>query len=105
MVNLASTIGGAIYKGINASFHSALKNELEGNYVPQQQLSCPQCQQPIVANVEQLFDVTANPQAKQILLSGVANVARCQTCGYEGPLATPIVYHDNEKELFLWDYI
>ncbi len=69
--------------------------------MPQQRISCPQCRQPIVANVEQLFDVTANPQAKQILLSGGANVARCQTCGYEGPLATPIVYHDNEKDLLL----
>lgn len=69
--------------------------------MPQQQIPCPQCRQPIVANVEQLFDVTANPQAKQILLSGAANVARCQTCGYEGPLATPIVYHDNEKDLLL----
>ncbi len=69
--------------------------------MPQQRISCPQCRQPIVANVEQLFDVTANPQAKQILLSGGANVAHCQTCGYEGPLATPIVYHDNEKDLLL----
>ncbi len=69
--------------------------------MPQQKIACPQCHQPIIANVEQLFDVTANPQAKQILLSGAANVARCQACGYEGPLATPIIYHDNEKELLL----
>ena len=69
--------------------------------MPQQRLSCPQCRQPIVANVEQLFDVTADPRAKQILLSGAANVAQCQACGYEGPLATPIVYHDNEKDLLL----
>ena len=69
--------------------------------MPQQRIACPQCRQPIVANVEQLFDATADPRAKQILLSGAANVARCQTCGYEGPLATPIIYHDNEKELLL----
>ena len=69
--------------------------------MPQQRIACPQCRQPIVANVEQLFDVTAEPRAKQMLLSGVANVARCQTCGYEGPLSTPIIYHDNEKELLL----
>lgn len=55
----------------------------------------------IPANVEQLFDVTADPQAKQRLLSGQSNYARCQFCGYEGRLATPIVYHDNEKELLL----
>ncbi|MBN8580746.1 MAG: hypothetical protein J0L96_08740 [Anaerolineae bacterium] len=55
----------------------------------------------IPANVEQLFDVTADPQAKQRLLSGQSNHARCQYCGYQGRLATPVVYHDNEKELLL----
>ena len=69
--------------------------------MPQQRISCPQCRQPILANIEQLFDVTSDPSAKQRLLSGTANFARCQTCGYEGPLATPIVYHDNEKGLLL----
>jgi hypothetical protein len=55
----------------------------------------------ISANVEQLFDVTADPGAKQRLLGGVSNMARCPYCGYEGRLATPIVYHDADKELLL----
>ena len=55
----------------------------------------------IAANVEQLFDVTQDPQAKQRLLGGVSNMARCPHCGFQGRLATPIVYHDNEKELLL----
>jgi len=55
----------------------------------------------IPANIEQLFDVTHEPQAKQRLLSGTSNVARCPHCGYQGRLATPIVYHDNDKELLL----
>jgi hypothetical protein len=55
----------------------------------------------IAANVEQLFDVTQDPQAKQRLLGGVSNMARCPYCGYQGRLATPIVYHDNDKELLL----
>ncbi|GJQ37075.1 MAG: hypothetical protein JETCAE01_30850 [Anaerolineaceae bacterium] len=55
----------------------------------------------IPANVEQLFDVTADPQAKQRLLGGQSNYARCPHCGYQGRLATPVVYHDNEKELLL----
>jgi len=55
----------------------------------------------IAANVEQLFDVTQDPQAKQRLLGGVSNMARCPHCGYQGRLATPIVYHDNDKELLL----
>jgi len=69
--------------------------------MPQQQIPCPQCKQPVVANIEQLFDVSSDPAAKQRLLGGVSNVVRCQACGHEGPLSTPIVYHDNEKDLLL----
>ena len=69
--------------------------------MPQTQIACPRCRQMITANVEQLFDVTQDPQAKQRLLGGVSNMARCPHCGYQGRLATPIVYHDNEKELLL----
>ena len=67
----------------------------------QTQIACPRCKQMIPANVEQLFDVTADPQAKQRLLGGQSNHARCPYCGYQGRLATPVVYHDNEKELLL----
>ena len=69
--------------------------------MPQTQIACPRCRQMIAANVEQLFDVTQDPQAKQRLLGGVSNVARCPHCGYQGRLATPIIYHDNDKELLL----
>jgi hypothetical protein len=69
--------------------------------MPQTQIACPSCRQIIAANVEQLFDVTQDPQAKQRLLGGISNTARCPYCGYQGRLATPIVYHDNEKELLL----
>ena len=65
------------------------------------QISCPRCRQPVVAQIEQLFDVTSDPGSKQRLLGGVSNYAACQSCGYNGPLATPIVYHDNAKELLL----
>jgi hypothetical protein len=69
--------------------------------MPQTQIACPRCRQPITANVEQLFDVTQDPEAKQRLLGGISNMARCPHCGYQGRLTTPIVYHDNEKELLL----
>jgi hypothetical protein len=55
----------------------------------------------IAANVEQLFDVTYEPASKQRLMSGQSNHAHCPHCGYEGRLATPVIYHDNEKELLL----
>lgn len=65
------------------------------------QIACPQCRQPVVAIVEQLFDVSADPAAKQRLLGGMSNFAVCRNCGFSGPLATPIVYHDADKELLL----
>ena len=69
--------------------------------MPQTQIACPRCKQMISANVEQLFDATYEPASKQRLLGGQSNYARCPYCGYEGRLATPIVYHDHEKELLL----
>ena len=69
--------------------------------MPQTQIACPRCRQMIPALIEQLFDVTADPQSKQRLLGGVSNRARCSACGYEGNLATPVVYHDAGKELLL----
>ena len=65
------------------------------------QIACPRCRQPVNAIVEQLFDVTSDPGAKQRLLGGVSNHAACQNCGFNGPLSTPVVYHDADKELLL----
>jgi len=69
--------------------------------MPQTQISCPRCRQIVPANVEQLFDVSHDPASKQRMLSGQSNHVRCPHCGYDGRLATPVVYHDNEKELLL----
>nr|BAL52744.1 hypothetical conserved protein [uncultured Chloroflexota bacterium] len=69
--------------------------------MPKTQIACPRCHKPIQAEVEQLFDVTADPAAKQRLLSGQVNMAQCPYCGFSGRLATPIVYHDADKELLL----
>ena len=69
--------------------------------MPKTQIACPQCRQMIEANIEQLVDVTQDPKSKQRLLGGQSNAARCPHCGYQGRLATPIVYHDNAKELLL----
>ena len=69
--------------------------------MPRTQINCPQCRQPMVADIQQLFDVNADPQAKQIFLSGRFNIAQCPHCGYQGMLTSPLVYHDPEKELLL----
>jgi hypothetical protein len=69
--------------------------------MPMTRTFCPRCKSPITADINQLFDVNVDPQAKQRILSGNFNIARCPNCGYEGNLATPLVYHDPNKELLL----
>lgn len=69
--------------------------------MPKIQTLCPRCRQPIVADVQLLFDMNTDPTAKQKLLSQGTRSARCQACGYEGMISSPIVYHDPEKELLL----
>lgn len=69
--------------------------------MPKTRINCPNCRQPIMADINQLFDVGQDPRAKQMILSGSFNLARCPNCGYQGNLATPIVYHDPDKELLL----
>lgn len=69
--------------------------------MPNTSINCPNCRQRIVADIDQLFDVDADATAKQKLLSGAYNIVQCPLCGFNGSLATPIVYHDHEKELLL----
>jgi hypothetical protein len=67
------------------------------------QTMCPRCRQPVLVEMRQLFDLNTDPQAKQILLSGSYNIVQCQSCGYQGTLPTPLVYHDPDKE-FLFTF-
>jgi hypothetical protein len=69
--------------------------------MPKNNISCPNCHQFIVADIDRLFDFGEDPTAKQRLLTGAFNVVQCSFCGYKGQIATPIVYHDPEKELLL----
>ncbi len=69
--------------------------------MPKMQVNCPNCRQPLVADVQQLFDVNTDPSAKQRLLSGAYNLIQCQVCGFQGNLSTLVIYHDPEKELLL----
>lgn len=69
--------------------------------MPKTQINCPQCRQPIVADIHQLFDIGEIPQMKQIFLAGAFNIAQCPHCGFQGMLSTPLVYHDPNKELLL----
>ena len=69
--------------------------------MPNTQTNCPNCKQPVIVEIQQLFDMSQDPLSKQKLLSNAVNFLHCPTCGYQGMLALPIVYHDSEKELLL----
>ena len=69
--------------------------------MPKTQIGCPRCRSPLTAEIQQLFDMNTDSQAKQKILSGSANMIQCQACGYQGLFPTPIVYHDPAKELLL----
>lgn len=69
--------------------------------MPKTQVNCPSCRQPVVVDVQQVFDISEDPLAKQKLLSRAVNQLRCPACGYQGMLGVPIVYHDPENELLL----
>ncbi len=64
-------------------------------------IQCPNCKSGIQATLEQLVDVGRDPSAKSRLLSGTFNRISCPVCGFEGQMATPLVYHDPNNELLL----
>jgi len=65
------------------------------------QINCPNCGAPIQARIQQLLDAARDPSAKSRLLSGSLNRAQCTVCGFDGTIATPLVYHDPAHELLL----
>ena len=65
------------------------------------QTTCPNCSQPLVADIHQLVDINQDPRLKELLLTGGLNIAQCPACGFQGQLPVPLVYHDHEKELLL----
>jgi len=65
------------------------------------QITCPRCQTPYSADVHQIIDVGQQPRLKELLLSGALNVAQCPNCGAVTQVATPMLYHDPEHELFM----
>ena len=65
------------------------------------QISCPRCQTPFNADIHQVVDVGQTPQLKYELLNGTLNIFTCPNCGMTGQMATPLLYHDPEHELFM----
>jgi len=65
------------------------------------QIQCPRCQTVFTAEIHQVIDVGQNPQLKYELLNGTLNLFVCPNCGTSGQMATPLLYHDPEHEMFM----
>ena len=65
------------------------------------QISCPACATPVTTEVWRVVDVGQEPELKRRLLRGQLNAATCPSCSSRVAVATPLAYHDPEKELFL----
>jgi len=62
-------------------------------------INCPNCGHRFGAFIEQILDVGVDPSVRNRLLSGQINNITCPSCGYQGALSTPVMYHDPEKQL------
>ena len=65
------------------------------------QISCPACASPVMTEVWRVVDVGQQPDLEHRLIRGQLNVATCPNCSNLTAVATPLAYHDPEKELFL----
>ncbi len=64
-------------------------------------VSCPNCRMPVPVTLEQLFDVSQDPEAKRRFLSGQFNLINCPNCRFQGQAASLLLYHDADKELLM----
>ena len=69
--------------------------------IPTQPVSmrCPQCGQPITAQLQTIVDVGMAPELKEALLRGQLNIVACPACGARARIGAPLLYHDAAHEL------
>lgn len=65
------------------------------------QINCPRCSSPITVDVYQVVDAQRTPELKYALLNGQLNTFICPNCGLTGQMASPLLYHDAEYEMFM----
>lgn len=64
-------------------------------------IRCSACGQPFNMTVQDVIDVSKNPQAKALLLSNQFNIEPCPQCGTINNVLIPLLYHDPAKELLI----
>ena len=61
-------------------------------------IKCPKCGRECPTAVWDSLNVHLSPEARTKLLAGEINLFRCISCGYEGLLSVPLLYHDMKNE-------
>jgi hypothetical protein len=62
------------------------------------ELDCPECGGRQTAPLCDAVGADAEPDLRGSLLSGDLNTVRCDACGYEGYLDTPVLYYDVPRQ-------
>ena len=62
------------------------------------ELDCPGCGERQAASLCDAVGADEEPQRREALLAGDLNTFRCDACGYEGFLDTPILYYDLQRQ-------
>jgi len=65
---------------------------------------CPACGEESEVSVWRAMNVTTDPDAKELLLSGSVNVFSCPKCRYESLLDIDLLYHDMERKFSVQYY-
>jgi hypothetical protein len=58
------------------------------------ELNCPECERLQTATLCDAVGADSEPDLREALLAGDLNTFRCEACGYEGFLDTPVLYYD-----------
>lgn len=67
----------------------------------QTSLQCSNCGVPNPVVIRRIVDVQNDPQGKMSLLNGQINQFQCQSCGMVNTVSSPLLYHDDSKELLV----
>ncbi len=65
---------------------------------------CPSCGEESSTTIWRSMNVTQDPDDKELLLAGTANVFRCPKCQYESMLDIDFLYHDMERKFCVQYY-
>jgi len=64
----------------------------------QAEIECPRCSKELVVTVWESINVDLDPNLRQKLFDVQINDFKCQSCGFEGMLDAPLLYHDMTRQ-------